>query len=379
MGSHSTEVILKFVDQFSSGFSKTIQKIESGTLVSKKTINSLNQVGTQMMTVGTMMFVPLAAGIKKCIDVEYEYEDAVAKVKTIADESQKSMADIGKEMQKISTTYGQNISDVADTFYNVISATVDTANAIDYVNVASNMAIGGFADMNTAVGGLTSAMASYSKMGYDMYRIGDLLAQTQVYGKTTINELAETLGAVLPFASNVGMSFEDLSTVMAVLTSNGLDTALAATAFKNAISSILSPSASAVKVFEELGVAYGSAAFSDMDFGTYLDKLKEAVGLTGKAREELEELMKDENVTDEQLTEFFSNAGVNIDKLMEMFGNIRGATAMLSLVGNTNKYHTFREQMDLENSKGTLERQANIMLESPEMQSKILMQKLQNS
>ena len=379
MGTHTSEVILKFKDQFSSGFDKTLQRLKSGTVFTKKTINSLNSAGDTMLRTGTMLFAPLAVGIRQCIAAEMDYENAIAKVKTIADESQKPMETIGKEMRDISKTYGQDIGDVADTFYNVISATVDTANAIDYVHVASKMAIGGFAEMNTAVGGLTAVMAGYSKQGYDMYRVGDLLAQTQVYGKTTIDELSQTLGTVTPFSSQVGMSLEDLSTIMAVLTSNGLDTATATVGLKNAITSILSPTSSAVKQFEKFNLSYGSKAFSEMDFGSYLDNLKKAVGLTKEAEEELKKLKADESVTDEQLTEFYKNAGVNIDNLLTMFGNIRGATAMLSLTGSIDKYHQFRTQMNEENSKGVLEKQANIMLSAPQQQFKILKQNFTDS
>ena len=212
-----------------------------------------------------------------------------------------------------------------------------------------------------------------------MYRVGDLLAQTQVYGKTTIDELSQTLGTVTPFSSQVGMSLEDLSTIMAVLTSNGLDTATATVGLKNAITSILSPTSSAVKQFEKFNLSYGSKAFSEMDFGSYLDNLKQAVGLTKEAEEELKKLKADESVTDEQLTEFYKNAGVNIDNLLTMFGNIRGATAMLSLTGSIDKYHQFRTQMNEENSKGVLEKQANIMLSAPQQQFKILKQNFADS
>ena len=50
------------------------------------------------------MFAPLALGIKQCIVAEMDYENAVVKVKTIADESQKPMEAIGKEMRDISKT-----------------------------------------------------------------------------------------------------------------------------------------------------------------------------------------------------------------------------------------------------------------------------------
>lgn len=379
MGRHTTEVVMKFTDQFTSGFEKSIKQIQAGTLVSKKAIRELNATGTTLIKTGAMMFVPLVAGIKQCLQAEIEYENAVAKVKTIANENQKSMDVVGKEMRQISKTYGQGIDSVADTFYDVISATVDTANALDYVNVASQMAIGGFADMKTAVGGLTTSMAAYKDKGYDMYRIGDILAQTQVYGKTTINELAQSLGQVVPYTSSVGLSFEDLGTAMAVLTSNGLDTSMAAITLKNAINSILKPSSMAQKAFESLGVAYGSNAFKDTSFGEYLEQIRTAIGLSDKAKEGLKELMQNKDVTDEELTDFYSKAGVNVDALLTMFKNIRGATAMISLTNSIDKYQNFREQMNEENSKGVLEKQANIMLQSPEMQFKILRENFNDS
>ena len=349
MGHHTSEVILKFTDQFSSGFEKSMKQVQNGTLFSKKAIRELNSAGNQMIKTGSMMFVPLAAGIKACINAEIEYESAVAKVKTIADESQKSMNVISKEMVDISKTYGQNITDVSNGFYQVISATVDTEHAIDYMQVASRMAIGGFADMTTAVTGLTASMAAYSKYGYDMYRVGDILAQTQVKGKTTINELSEQLGEVLPYASNVGMSFEDLGAAMAVLTGNGLSTSRATVTLKNAINSILNPSAQAKKAFDRLGVAYGSNAFDGKEFGDYLNRLKDAIGLSETARKKLNELMQNKDVTDDELLDFYTKSGVNIDNLLTMFKNIRGATAMISLTGSIEKYQRFRTSMNEEN------------------------------
>ncbi|MBR0519359.1 phage tail tape measure protein, partial [bacterium] len=65
--------------------------------------------------------------------------------------------------------------------------------------------------------------------------------------------------------------------------------------------------------------------------------------------------------------------------LLTMFGNIRGATAMLSLTGSIDKYHQFRTQMNEENSKGVLEKQANIMLSAPQQQFKILKQNFTDS
>ena len=379
MGHHTSEVILKFTDQFSSGFEKSMKQVQNGTLFSKKAIRELNSAGNQMIKTGSMMFVPLAAGIKACINAEIEYESAVAKVKTIADESQKSMNVISKEMVDISKTYGQNITDVSNGFYQVISATVDTEHAIDYMQVASRMAIGGFADMTTAVTGLTASMAAYSKYGYDMYRVGDILAQTQVKGKTTINELSEQLGEVLPYASNVGMSFEDLGAAMAVLTGNGLSTSRATVTLKNAINSILNPSAQAKKAFERLGVAYGSNAFDGKEFGDYLNRLKDAIGLSETARKKLNELMRNKDVTDDELLDFYTKSGVNIDNLLTMFKNIRGATAMISLTGSIEKYQRFRTSMNEENSKGLLEKQANIMLSTPKMQMNILRENFNES
>lgn len=385
MGKHTSEVIIKLTDNFSKPFEGIVKSWSKGDLISKNFIRNFESMGRTMRNAGATMFIPLAAGIKTTVDSAMKAEQALAKVTTIMDTSQKSQEQIFKEMREIQLKYGESITDVGDAFYQVISATVDTANAAKYVDIAMKMNAGGFSEVTTAVNGLTTAYQAYNKKGYEAERLGDIMAMTQKLGKTTMDEISDSLGQAILFASSLDMSFEDLGTSIAVLTSNGANTSASMVYLTNALKSIIQPSAQAKKAFDALGVSYGGNAISNAGgFENYLKQLKNVVGLSQSANNELAKMIEQYQWGDEELNDFLQSAeglkwigksGANIDKLTQLFKNIRGGAAIISLTSSLDKYSDFRQRIG--DSNGELTRIADTMLGTTQTQFRILNERVE--
>ena len=385
MGKHTSEVIIKLTDNFSKPFEGIVKSWSKGDLISKNFIRNFESMGRTMRNAGATMFIPLAAGIKTTVDSAVKAEQALAKVTTIMDTSQKSQEQIFKEMREIQLKYGESITDVGDAFYQVISATVDTANAAKYVDIAMKMNAGGFSEVTTAVNGLTTAYQAYNKKGYEAERLGDIMAMTQKLGKTTMDEISDSLGQAILFASSLDMSFEDLGTSIAVLTSNGANTSASMVYLTNALKSIIQPSAQAKKAFDALGVSYGGNAISNAGgFENYLKQLKNVVGLSQSANDELAKMIEQYQWGDEELNDFLQSAeglkwigksGANIDKLTQLFKNIRGGAAIISLTSSLDKYSDFRQRIG--DSNGELTRIADTMLGTTQTQFRILNERVE--
>ena len=109
----------------------------------------------------------------------------------------------GSTSREIGKLYDNNemcIRDSSEAVYSAISAGVDTAHAVEFVEKATRLAAGGFTESQTAVDVLTTALNAYGLSVAETERVSDILITTQNLGKTTVNELAASVGKVIPLS-----------------------------------------------------------------------------------------------------------------------------------------------------------------------------------
>lgn len=177
-----------------------------------------------------------------CTQASMEFETAMAKVGTIADESQKPLGDMRNEILALSSETGKSVGELAEATYQAISASVATKSAVDFAGTANKLAVGGFSDTTTAVDILTTAINAYGMSADDAAKISDVLITTQNLGKTSVAQLGASMGMVIPLAAAYNMDLEDLSASYALLTANGTQTAQATTYVKAALNELGSSS-----------------------------------------------------------------------------------------------------------------------------------------
>jgi TP901 family phage tail tape measure protein len=177
-------------------------------------------------------------GFFDCSEAAAQFETSTAMVATIADTSQKSLSSISKEVRSYSNETGEVASDMAEATYQAISASVNTADAAAFAGTATKLAVGGFTSATTAVDVLTTAINSYGLAASDATQLSDYLITTQNLGKTSVDQLAQSVGKVIPLASAYNVQMDNLSSAYAVLTANGIATAESGTYLKSMLSEL---------------------------------------------------------------------------------------------------------------------------------------------
>lgn len=177
-------------------------------------------------------------GFFDCSEAAAQFETSTAMVATIADTSQKSLSSISKEVRSYSNETGEAASDMAEATYQAISASVNTADAAAFAGTATKLAVGGFTSATTAVDVLTTAINSYGLAASDATQLSDYLITTQNLGKTSVDQLAQSVGKVIPLASAYNVQMDNLSSAYAVLTANGIATAESGTYLKSMLSEL---------------------------------------------------------------------------------------------------------------------------------------------
>lgn len=256
-----------------SNFEKGINK------VTRKLDRTSRKIGNAGKTMTSTFTVPIVGAGVAAAKMAGDFEGSLNKVSTIADEAVLSLDEIRDGALKLSSEMGIAGTEINEALYQAISATGDTANALSYVEVAAKAAEGGFTDVTTSIDGLTTVMNAYGLQGTEaMQSVSDQMLMAQNYGKTTFGEMAASIGNVIPIASALNVSTEELFASIATLTKNGIQTSQAITGLKAAYSNILKPSKQASDLAAELGLEFNSAHLQSVGWAQFLAEINEKTG-----------------------------------------------------------------------------------------------------
>lgn len=306
------------------GFKNDMQKaatagVKEADRISEK-LSSVTKAGEKLSKIGTAMMagltVPLISAGTAATKMAVDYESSFAKVSTLLDANVVNYQEYKNQLLDASSESKIAIDEFSEAVYSSISAGVDQTKAISFTTDAMKLAKGGFTDGAKAVDVLTTAINGYNLKSSDATRISDLLITTQNLGKTTVDELASSMGTVIPVASSVNFNVNELSASYAQLTKNGIATAESGTYLKAMLS--------------ELGK---SGSITD---GT----LRE---LTGKGFAQL----KAEGVSTTKILQMISDeAGKNGKTLKDMFSSVEAGSAALVLAkGSGAEYNEMLQGM----------------------------------
>lgn len=217
-----------------------------------------------------------------------EFETATMKISTIADTSQVPLAQMSADIMNLSRDTGISVAGLSEAAYSAISASVDTADAVGFTATASKLAAGGFTSSATAVDVLTTALNAYGLEAGQAENISDMLVTTQNLGKTTVDELAASVGKVIPLASAYGVEMDNLSAAYAELTKGGIATAEAGTYLKSMLNE-LGDSGSTVSavLLEQTGSTFSALMEQGYSLGEVMAVLGDSVGGNAGAFNEL--------------------------------------------------------------------------------------------
>lgn len=245
----ATDSHAKSVDAFGKKIKEAGEESEE---FRKKTVDAVTALSAVLST-GTILegIKDIAGVLLECADASASFETAMAKVGTIADANVVPLENMSKDILSISSEIGVASKDIAEATYNAISAGQNTADAVEFAGRATKLAIGGFTDAATAVDILTTALNAYGLESEKTEEISDMLVTTQNLGKTTVAELADAMGRVIPLASAYNVKMDNLSAAYALMTANGIATAETTTYLKAMFTELGDSNSAVAKVLQE--------------------------------------------------------------------------------------------------------------------------------
>lgn len=210
----------------------------------------------------------MAELVTSSVDIGASFETALAKVSTIADTSKVSVGDLNKQILDTSGSMGVAAADIAEAAYQAISA-----------GQASKLAAAGFTSSSSAVDILTTALNAYGLSADQATHVSDVLLTTQNLGKTSVDELSSSMGKVIPLAAAYGVTVENLSSGLAVMTANGIATAEATTYTKSMLNELGDAGSTVGKILQkQTGKSFAQLNAEGKSLGDVLQILYQSVG-----------------------------------------------------------------------------------------------------
>ncbi len=290
-------------------------------------------LGLSIFAAGAMGLAALAPASEAATQFGFQ----IARVRTVIDETALSTEDARAATLGLAATYGIDALQQADGLYETISAGItDAKQATDLLGVANEFAVGGTTGLAGSVDVLTSAVNTYADTGLTARQASDLMFTAIAAGKTTAEQLSQSLGEVAPTAHAAGVSFAELQATIAALTVQGIKTPQAVTGLNAMLSNMMKPASDATAEAKRLGIQFDAMALKSMGLKGILGQLS-------------------------------GNTKVNEETFTKLFGSIDGVKAALALTaGDGAKFNEVLKQM--EGSSGATKKAFEIMADQTQFQ-----------
>ena len=285
---------------------------------------SANRVVTAMAGVGTTI-VLLRTAAKAVVG----FGKAMAEVRAITNANTEAFARMSNEAQKLGATTMYTAKQAAEGLKFLSMAGMDAQQATASLRHTLNLAQAGSMDLGTAADIVTNIMTAFGKAADETEEAVDDLATVASRSNTSIQQLGDAMKYVSASANTYGISLQETSAAIGVLSDAGMQASLAGTGLRQVFVRIAGQSSAMRKGMAALGIT-----FSEIN-------------------PEMHSLI--------DILDRFSQTSITATQISAMFGS-RAANAFANLLAGKEKLRSLTEELD--NNTGRAQQMADVMGDS---------------
>jgi len=286
---------------------------QAGDAVNATLSSRMLQFGTQATRVGRQLSFGISApllALGHAADQAFStFDTSMTKVAALTGTGIAQTNEWSDEVLNLAASYGQTGEDAAAALYLITSSGIKGAEAMRTLDVVGKSAAVGLGDMATIAGLLTSAMNAYGTANLSAAKAADILTGAVQESKVPADQLAGSISQLLPFGSQLGISFDQIVGAMAGLSLQGTNAAMAATQLRGIFNGMLDPSEQAAQALSKIGLSVQQIQ----------DTMRQK-GIVAGIRQIRDGIVANGGEADEQLA--------------QIFGNVRALTGVFGLLNN---------------------------------------------
>ena len=221
--------------------------------------SKLSSFGSKMQSVGksltTRLTLPLVAVGGAATKMAFDFDKSMTSIQALVGVTADKVSEMGEAAKKMAVDTGKSSREAAEALFFITSAGLRGKEAMDVLEMSLKAAAVGLGETKTIADLSTSAMNAYGSESLSASGATDILTAAVREGKLEASALAGAMGGVIPLASNMGVSFDQVGAAMASMSKTGTDAATGATQLTAILASLKKPSKQAVDALDAMGMS----------------------------------------------------------------------------------------------------------------------------
>ena len=208
----------------------------------------------------TQMIVRAMSQIRDALheaaEASIEFQQHIAEIQTVAPQIGGTFASLSNEAAEFAKQFNVPLAQATEGLYQTISDQFSgMSDRANIMTAAVKLARVGVMDFQDATTLLTGTLNAFGMSAEQADSVASKFFTTIKLGHVRGKELADVMGQVIPIASELGVSLDEVNSAMIALTIGGLDAHKSATGLRGAMMALLKPSEDMKRVLRELGFA----------------------------------------------------------------------------------------------------------------------------
>lgn len=273
------------------GLDKGLSGAKGGLMGLDKTVGSvtgkLGRLGSAFASVAKIaggfviaqVFLSITRAIGGAIKAASDFQTQMRNVNSIAQLGEAQFGALNDQVLELALN--PQIKDgpavLAAGLYDIVSSGFDATDALVILEAASIAASAGLTTTATSSAAITAVLNAYGLQAKDAAAVSDTLFQTVNLGVLTFEQLAGSIGTVLPTAKAAGVSLNELGAAYATLTRQGVNADEATTQINAVLTGLLKPTDALTDALHAQGYESGYALLKAKGLGGALEVLNKIV------------------------------------------------------------------------------------------------------
>lgn len=262
----------------SSGFGKGIQTVN-------KYKDSINNVGSSMRNVGSNMSMyftlPVVAGFGAAIKTGADFEGQMSRVGAIAGSSKSQLKAMSDQAVDLGAKTSLSASEVAKGMEELAALGMNTNQIMKAMPGVISAAEASGSDLATTATIMASSLNSFNLKASDSGHVADLLATAANDSAADVQYMGDALKYAGTPAHSLGVTLEDTSAAIEVMSNSGLEGSQAGTALRASFIKLAKPSAQSQKAIDKLGISLSNSKGEFVGMPNLIGQFKDALqGMT---------------------------------------------------------------------------------------------------
>ena len=235
---------------------------------------SMQRVSAAVGVWGRRVGIAFAAASVASVKMAADFETSMTKIITLVGVAEKQVNEWRASVLRMAADTGKAPKELSDALFVVTSAGIRGAESLQVLEQAAKASAVGLGDTAAIARAVTSAVQAYGAENLSAQRAVEIMMATVREGNLEASSLASTLGRVIPIASQLGITFDNVGAFLATFTRLGVSSEEAVTALRGTLNLLLKPTTAATKALAEVGLS-----MADLRKVAKEEGLPEALGL----------------------------------------------------------------------------------------------------